>query len=208
MHKAVVVAAIAALLVTGAANSAWAQTSMSPGETVDEYTRLANAYDDGIADLLADNAVIVIGPCIQAFGPDGCVGKDQAKEVLDRTFGVHAQITVLEQTESDATVTQRREIASDVIRGAGVDRIIEDVTYEIRDGLILEQVAVPDQSDTQTAQFIAAQRMQPPNTGNAGLRSDSVVPASTNRMWLVGVALVLLGLATVVLRPRRMVGRV
>jgi hypothetical protein len=207
MQKAVLGAAIAALMTLGAVASGWAQTPLSPGEAVDEYTRLANAYDDAITDLLADDVVIVIGPCMQAFGPDGCVGKAQATQVLGGTFDVHAQVTVLDQSESGSSVTQRREIASDVISGAGVDRIIEDATFDVVDGKIASLHAVPDGSDAQTAQFLAAMQMRPPATGDAGLADRDTGSSSSLLPWVTGgLLLATVAGAAVVARGRHAAG--
>jgi ketosteroid isomerase-like protein len=161
---------VAGILVALSALTPAAGQSAEPGDIVTTVGELLNDRQvDEALDYYTNDAVMVIGPCLQAFGPDGCVGKEQIGTILHAVDEAGAQLTVLQQSESGSTVTQRREVRSNAISGTGVERIIEDVTFEVVDGQIVSQIAVPDRNDSQTAQFLAAQAMRPPATGDAGL---------------------------------------
>ena len=150
---------VAGILVALSALTPAAGQSAEPGDIVTTVGELLNDRQvDEALDYYTDDAVMVIGPCLQAFGPDGCVGKEQIGTILHAVDEAGAQLTVLQQSESGSTVTQRREVRSNAISGTGVERIIEDVTFEVVDGQIVSQIAVPDRNDSQTAQFLNGRR--------------------------------------------------
>jgi hypothetical protein len=148
----------------------------------------------------------VFPPCVQTFGPEGCVGKEQAAVGLQKAFEAQGHITVLDESVSGATVIQRQEVTSLAISAAGVERIIfGEVTWTLSDGLISRQVSVPDASDAQTGQFLAAiARKRPPSTGDAGLASDVSKPQVTLGVLLLAAAAggSMLGVATAWRRKR------
>ncbi|MEZ4495078.1 MAG: nuclear transport factor 2 family protein [Dehalococcoidia bacterium] len=178
MWVPILAATTAALLSVAMAGSVQAQSAGGPGETVAAFGQRVAAGDvEGALALLSDDVVIIFPPCLQAFGPEGCVGKEQAAVGTRIVVEAHAVVTLLDQSVSGSSVIQRREVTSDIIRAAGVERIVEDVTYDVSDGLISRLVALPDASDPQTATFLAAQAPRPPATGNAGLAESPGSPA-------------------------------
>jgi ketosteroid isomerase-like protein len=180
---------IAVLLAAG--TQAQAQTAEDPAQTVAEFIERVETGDiDGALELLTDDVVIVFPPCVQNFGPEGCVGKEQAAIGLLKAFEAEGHITVLDESVSGTTVIQRQEVTSLAISAAGVERIIfGEVTWALRDGRIARQVSVPDASDAQTGQFLAAiARMRPPSTGDAGLVNDASKPQVTLGVLLLAAA--------------------
>jgi hypothetical protein len=79
------------------------------------------------------------------------------------------RVTILSSTVSGNTVTARLEVRFNRLSALGVERIVADATVEVSGGKLVSGVVVPDVSDAQTAQFLAAIAPAPPATGNAGL---------------------------------------
>ena len=71
---------------------------------------------------------------------------------------------------SGNTVTSVREVASDTIRAAGVERIRLSATVEVSGDKIASTRLVIDASDAQTGTFLAfiTAQAQPPSTGTGG----------------------------------------
>lgn len=192
--KPAVCAGIAMMLAVSIFGQVEAQAAEEPAETVADFIGRVESGDiEGALQLLTDDVVFVFPPCIQAFGPQGCIGKEQAAVGLQKAFDAQGHITVLDESVSGSTVVQRQEVTSQAILAAGVDRIIiKEATWELRDGLIARQIDVPDASDPQTAQFLAAMvRMQPPSTGDGGLvnsESSSFVGPRAGTALVVAIA--------------------
>ena len=59
---------------------------------------------------------------------------------------------------SGSQVNARTEVSDDRSKAAGVDRLVANLTVEVRDGKMASWVSVPDPSDPQTAKFLAFQQ--------------------------------------------------
>jgi acetylornithine deacetylase/succinyl-diaminopimelate desuccinylase-like protein len=125
--------------------------------------------------LVADDIRFVGGPQCTPATP--CNGAAAFRADLENNFiAGHAQATIVGAPQvSGTTVRARAEVRDDPrIRAAGVDRIINNLTAEVRDGKIANFLSVSDASDAQTAQYLAYQRAQqglpsaPPRTGGGG----------------------------------------
>ncbi len=160
----------------------------------------------GALALVTDDIRVIGGPRCTESAP--CVGKDAVRADL-QAFSTtnHAQSTIVGTPQlTGATVRARIEARDDSTRAAGVDRFVNDVTVETRDGKIASLHAVPDTSDPQTARYLAYVRGlqgQPapgmPNTGGGGARAPHAAPS-----WgfLVGGSVILAGLLGMVARRR------
>ncbi len=127
----------------------------------------------GTLALVTDDIRLVAGdPCTSATP---CVGVAANRAYLEDYISVHGKVTIVGTPQvSGTTMHARIEVRSDRIRAAGVERIVNNLTVEVRDGKLASYNAVPEMSDAQTAQFLAYVRAQqgpptaPPRTGGGG----------------------------------------
>ncbi len=110
-----------------------------------------------------------------------CIGAAAMREVLQGAIPLHIQQTAVGSPQvSGTTARQRFEVRGDIFGTTGITRIIANATVEVRDGKIASYIAVADESDGPTAQFLVYQRAlpgprppqgppsAPPRTGGGG----------------------------------------
>jgi hypothetical protein len=126
----------------------------------------------GILATYADDAVLE-GYGLCALRP--CVGHDAIRREIERSFADNTMGTNIVGTlqVSADTQTNRVELRADSITRAGVERIIVSTTHVVRDNRIVLSRQALDESDPQTARFLAAQApTRLPATGNGGLITE------------------------------------
>jgi len=118
---------------------------------IQQYT---DAFNRGEIDLkdFADDMVFEAMPiCDEAE----CVGKDAFQNYEESYVDQKARQTITSCEVSGDTVATTSELAYDVTRAAGVDRIVGGSTYEIEGDKIVAVRNLPaDMTDPQTAQFV------------------------------------------------------
>lgn len=145
-----------------------------PVTVVQRFFDARNRYDvAGTLALVTDDIRFVGGPQCTPASP--CLGAAAFRAELQNYIADRAQVTIVGTPQvSGTTVWTRTEARADVFRAAGVDRIVNDVTLEVRDGKLASHVGVPDASDPQTAQYLAYTRTRqgsgttPPGMPNTG----------------------------------------
>jgi len=116
--------------------------------------RYVDAFNRGQVDLkdYADDMVFEAMPICDEVE---CVGKDAFRNYLEHYVDQNARFTITSCEVSGDTVATTLELAYDVTRAAGVDRIIGGSTYEIEGDKIVAVRNLPtDMTDPQTAQFV------------------------------------------------------
>ncbi|HEX5504918.1 MAG TPA: nuclear transport factor 2 family protein [Thermomicrobiales bacterium] len=178
-----------------------------PATVFRRFIDLRNQGDvAGALALVTDDTRFSGGPRCTAASP--CVGKAAVGASLqDFSTRSHAQATIASGPQvSGTTVRARLEVRDDATRAAGVDRIVTDVTVEMRAGLIANWLSVEDASDPQTARFLAYVRQQQgqsaPGLPNTGGGATAAAPATAAWVGLVGGG-ALVGLAGWAARRRR-----
>jgi len=142
-----------------------------PATVVQRFFDARNRYDiEGTLALVTDDIRFVGGPACTPAAP--CVGVAALRAELGNFIADHAQVTIVGVPQvSGTTVRLRIEGRADPFRAAGVERIVNNVTVEVRDGRIATHFGIPDASDAQTAQYLAYVRARqgpptaPPRTG-------------------------------------------
>ncbi len=206
-----VVPALALLALLGAAPMVAAQDA--PATVVQRFFEARNRYDvPGTLALVTDDFRFVGGPACTPASP--CLGREGLRAHLQQEFiPQRAQATIVGAPQvSGTTVVVRIEVRSDLIRRAGVERVVNTVTLEVRGAQLASHVAVPDASDAQTAQYLAWLQSQQgagappgmPNTGGGGQAADA---AGGLRTLLPALALAALGIAGGLASRRRTVRR-
>jgi hypothetical protein len=185
----------ALLALLGAAPTVAAQDA--PATVVQRFFDARNRYDvPATLALVTDDFRFVGGPACTAANP--CVGRDGLRANLQEFVANRAKATIVGAPQvSGTTVVVRIEVRSDLIRRAGVERIVNTVTLEVRGNQLASHVAVPDASDAQTAQFLAWLQSQQgagappgmPNTGGGGQAANAA-----GGLWALVPALALVGL--------------
>jgi len=114
----------------------------------------------GALALYADDAVIDGGGLCQAAP---CVGKAAIQKELERRVASHPSRTFLQQYVSGNVVTSRAEVRNDMVKQAGLERVIGWV-ITVMEGEKIAYVhgGMGDRSDPQTARFAEWVRTQPP----------------------------------------------
>jgi len=113
-----------------------------------------DAFNRGRVDLkdFADDMVFQAMPICADVE---CVGKDAFRNYLEHYVDQNARFTITSCEVSGDSVAAPLEIAYDVTRAAGVDRIIGGSNYEIQSDKIVAVRNLPtDMTDPQTAQFV------------------------------------------------------
>ena len=113
-----------------------------------------DAFNRGRVDLkdFADDMVFQAMPICADVE---CVGKDAFRNYLEHYVDQNARFTITSCEVSGDSVAAPLEIAYDVTRAAGIDRIIGGSNYEIQSDKIVAVRNLPtDMTDPQTAQFV------------------------------------------------------
>ena len=202
-----VVPVLALLALLGAAPTVAAQDA--PATVVQRFIDTRNRYDvEGTLALVTDDFRFVGGPACTAANP--CVGRDGLRANLQEFVANRAQATIVGAPQvSGTTVVVRIEVRSDLIRRAGVERVVNTVTLEVRGNQLASHVAVPDANDAQTAQFLAFLQNQqgtgapPPGMPNTGGGGQIANAAGRLRTLLPALALAGLGIAGGLASQRR-----
>ncbi len=145
-----------------------------PATVLQRFNDARNRGDiAGAIALVANDIRFVGGPFCTPDRP--CIGAEAVRQDMQQFIAMHVQLTgVGTPAVTGTTVRQRFEAHGDTIRAAGVDRIISDLTVEVRDGKIVSSSEIPDTSDAQTARALAYQNSHqgppsaPPRTGGGG----------------------------------------
>jgi hypothetical protein len=122
---------------------------------------------------VTDDFRFVGGPDCTPANP--CVGVAAQRAELRNFIAAHVQVTIVGVPQvSGTTVHVRVEARGDPFRAAGVERLVETETAEVRNGKIASLISSPDTSDAQTARFLASPPpaqgppSAPPRTGGGG----------------------------------------
>jgi limonene-1,2-epoxide hydrolase len=160
MQKAFfLVTMLASTLTLAATPVALAQSD--PAALLKHYAEAINRGDvAGALALYAHDAVIDGGgQCAAA----PCVGKAEIQKELARQVTDKQHLTILKQYVSGNVLTGRVEVRNDMVKTAGVERIISWGIFETKDEKIAyARIGIADRSDPQTARFDEWLRAQPP----------------------------------------------
>jgi hypothetical protein len=185
-------AVLAAVLACLAASSVFAQTG-GPEEIARQYVDARNRGDvEGAFALMAPGGTFQgAGQCAQA----PCSG-DALKAQLQREVGLHISISVTSAETEGNTSKLHLQVTNDRIKQCGVERVVSTETYTVVDGKITSIVAVIDQSDPQSARFLACPPpTQPPAPGAPSTGSGLADGETTS--WPFGMAAVAIALGAV-----------
>jgi ketosteroid isomerase-like protein len=149
--------------------------------------------------LVAADATYTTGPCAPV-----CVG---ASDIQDREVGPaianDGHYTATHINASGDTVTLQIEVRNKITRQIGIDRFLNDISAEVRDGKIRTYKAVSVPTDPQTATYLAYAKSQA--SGQAA-PAQPAAQLSANPAMLVVLAasmVALVGLTlTIVVRRR------
>ncbi|MDQ6906105.1 MAG: nuclear transport factor 2 family protein, partial [Chloroflexota bacterium] len=145
-----------------------------PATVFQRFSDARNRGDvQGALAFVTDDIRFVGGPFCTGDRP--CIGAAAVRQDMQQFIAMHVQLTGIgAPVVTGTTVHQRFEARGDTIRAAGVERVVTDLTVEVRDGKIVSYLEAPDTSDPQTARALAYQRSQqgppsaPPRTGGGG----------------------------------------
>ncbi len=143
------------------------------------YERHSQKDVDGVFALLTDDVVFARASCTP------CTGKAASRVEIERAVATNPRVVLANIAVAPGKIEARTEVRGDHTRAAGVDRIVQNATFEFRGDLISSFSAPPDPTDAQTAAFQRFQQQQavppptpaivrPPATGDAGLLSDQL----------------------------------
>ena len=151
---------LASALTLAAAPVALAQSD--PEALVKKYFEALNRGDAaGALAMFADDAVFDVPGGLCAAAP--CVGKATIQKELESRVAEKFHFTILKQYVAGTVVTNRFELRSDMVKKAGVERIIGWGIFEVKgEKIVYVRGAIPDRSDAETARFAEWQRTQPP----------------------------------------------
>jgi limonene-1,2-epoxide hydrolase len=191
------VLALGAFLVAAVGVAAQAAQATDPLAVLQRFVAARNAGDvAGAMALVADDIRFVGGPVCTPEQP--CLGRDVAqRDVVEQFISTfHAHLTIIGTPQVTGNqVLIRTEVTDDRSRAAGVDRLVANLTVEVRDGKIVRWVSLPDASDPQTATFLASPPAQPaappaqlPRTGAGGGTAGWPGPAAGGALGVVLLA--------------------
>lgn len=162
-----------------------ALAQVDPAEVLRQFFDARSRGDPAAAlALFADDAVYDgVGLCT----PNPCAGKAAIKPEIERLIA-GSQPTVLSIQASGQLVTVRYEVRGARPRAAGVERIINIVTAEVRGDKIARFHVANDLTDPQTAQFLAFYRAQA--AGQLPKSGEPTLPAPSIALGGVGVIIV------------------
>jgi hypothetical protein len=167
-----VVASLLPMLMVALSTSIGVAAADDPATVVRRFIEVRNRFDvEGTLALVSDDFRLVAGPNCTPATP--CVGVAAQRAELANYIRDHAQVTIVGTPQvSGTTVRIRTEGRADPFRAAGVERLINNGTVEVRDGKVASYIDVPDMSDAQTARFFAGAAQGPPSapprTGGGG----------------------------------------
>jgi uncharacterized protein (TIGR02246 family) len=157
-----------------------AASSLGPEELVRQYFAARNSGDvDRALALFTDDAVYSGGTGVCMASP--CVGKEAiGQEIARLTAASRAEI--VESQISGDRVDVRIEISGGAaMRAAGVDRVVNLVTAQVRDTRIADFRVTNDQTDPQTATWLAFLRAQASGQPATGGPAPAQIPAPRRR---------------------------
>ena len=115
--------------------------------------------------------------------PAPCVGKAAIQAEVERRIAQKAQIEVLSLRESSGTATGVLQVTEAGFASCGVQRILVNFTFVVKNDKMSTWTSAPDPNDAQSARYLVciAARMAaagggapgsiaPPSTGDGGLR--------------------------------------
>ena len=142
--------------------------SADPISVLQQYYEARSRGDLAAAmSLVAPDATYSTGPCAPQ-----CVG---APDIQEREVGPamanEGQYTAINVTTSGDTVTLQIEVRNRITRQIGIDRFLNDIKAEVRDGKIVTYTAASVPNDPQTATYLAYTR------SHANGQADSAQPA-------------------------------
>lgn len=139
-----------------------------PATVVRRFIEVRNRYDvEGTLALVTDDFRFVGGPDCTPATP--CVGVAAQRAELRNFIADHVQVIIVGVPQvSGTTVRLRTEVRADPFRAAGVERLVENETVELRDGKVASLISAPDASDAQTARFFAGAAQGPPSAPRTG----------------------------------------
>ncbi|MBI2320964.1 MAG: nuclear transport factor 2 family protein [Chloroflexi bacterium] len=151
--RAIAALALLALLVPSLAASA--QTD--PAALIRQYFEARDRGDVAATmAFYADDAVLEgAGLC----SPNRCAGKAAIQREIERQVAAKVQTTITDSQVSGNAVTVRLELRGNAIRAAGVERIVNSVTVEVRGDKFVAFRVRFDTNDPQTATFLNFQRL-------------------------------------------------
>jgi hypothetical protein len=160
MQKACfLVTVLASTLTLAAAPVALAQSD--PAALLKQYAEAINRGDVAGALALYANDAVIDGGGQCAAAP--CVGKAVLQKELERQVTDKQHLTILKQYVSGNVLTGRVEVRNDMVKKAGVERIISWGIFETKDEKIAyARIGIADRSDPQTARFDEWLQAQPP----------------------------------------------
>jgi len=151
---------LASALTLAAAPVALAQSD--PEALVKKYFEALNRGDAaGALAMFADDAVFDAPGGLCPAAP--CVGKATIQKELESRVADKFHFTILKNYVSGNVVTSRAEVRNDMVKQAGLERVIGWV-ITVMEGEKIAYVrgGIPDRSDLQTARYIEWQRAQQP----------------------------------------------
>jgi ketosteroid isomerase-like protein len=160
--------------------------STDPISVLQQYYAARSRGDlAGAMSLVAPDATYTTGPCAPV-----CVGAAdiQAREV-GPAMANGGQYTAVNVSASGENVTLQIEVRNRITQQIGIDRFLNDVSAEVRDGKIVAYTAASVPSDPQTATYLAYAKSQ------ASGQTPSPVPAA--ELSVSPAVLVVLGIALV-----------
>ena len=152
----------------------------SAEQLVRQYFEARNSGDvDAALALFNDDAVYQGGTGVCMASP--CVGKEAIRQEIERlTAGSRAAI--VESQASGSTVNVRIQISGGAtMRAAGVDRVVNVVDVQVRDGKIASFSVRNDQTDPQTAIWLAFLRAQAAGQPSTAISAPAQIPPGLPR---------------------------
>lgn len=147
----------AVLLPTLLTAMAWpAAAAPDDALAVLSYVRYEDAFNRGQVDLaleqFTDDALVIAGPVCTAQAP--CIGKAAIREgLLTRFVALNIAVRIREIQFDGQHLRTRVEVSTDVLRKAGLTRVVGNDNLEFRNGRIASLIFVLDRSDGQTLRF-------------------------------------------------------
>lgn len=162
--------------------------STDPVSVLEQYYEARSRGDLVSAmSLVAPDATYTTGPCAPV-----CVGAADIEErELAPAMANGGQYTPVSINASGDTVTLQIEVRNGITRRIGIDRFLNDISAEVRDGKIVTYNAVSVPSDPQTATYLAYARTQA-SSQPASAQPAAQPAVSPVILALLGVALLAL----------------
>jgi ketosteroid isomerase-like protein len=184
--------------------------SIASAQAMDPLSVLQHYYDARSRGDLTDAMSVVAPDATYTTGPCApiCVGvADIEQREVTPALANHGQYTMVGATVTGTTVTLQLEVRNDVSKLAGIDRFLNDITADVKDGKIVAYKASIVPEDPQTAAYLAFTQSRA-----AGQTTPVQLPAALPRtgelpvrspLPLVGSGVALLGAGLVLCFSRR-----